>query len=249
MLKRERQAYILHQVNLHNKVLCADLSQAINVSDDTIRRDLLELSDEGKIIKVHGGALSNSFHKGYSSSSEVYSYGHKQTIAQKAVSLIKDGMFVLTGGGTTILELARALPAELRATFVCGSIPVLMEYLNHPNIEVIVIGDKVAKNSKITIGSEAISKLSQIKCDLCFLGTNAIDLEHGVSDNDWDIVQVKKAMIGSSQKVICLTISEKLHSIQPIHVCKASDIDVLITELQPDDPALKPYEEAGITIL
>jgi DeoR/GlpR family transcriptional regulator of sugar metabolism len=60
MLKRERQAYILHQVNLHNKVLCVNLCQDINVSDDTIRRDLGELADEGKIIKVHGGALSNS---------------------------------------------------------------------------------------------------------------------------------------------------------------------------------------------
>ena len=73
MLKRERQAYILHQVNLHNKVLSTDLSLAIDVSDDTIRRDLQELSDLGKIIKVHGGALSNSFHKGYSSSLEIYS--------------------------------------------------------------------------------------------------------------------------------------------------------------------------------
>ena len=58
MLKRERQAYILHQVNLHNKVLSTDLSQHINVSDDTIRRDLQELAEAGKLIKVHGGALS-----------------------------------------------------------------------------------------------------------------------------------------------------------------------------------------------
>jgi DeoR/GlpR family transcriptional regulator of sugar metabolism len=249
MLKRERQAYILHQVNLHNKVLSADLSQAINVSDDTIRRDLHELAEEGKIIKVHGGALSNSFHKGYSSSAEVYAYQKKKTIAQKAVSLIKNGMFVLTGGGTTLLELARALPEDLQATFVCGSIPVLMEYLNHPTIEVIVIGDKVAKNSKITVGSEAISKIRELKCDLCFLGLNAIDIQNGVSDNDWDIVQIKKAMIESAQKVVCLTISEKLHSVQPIHVCKAKQIDILITELSPDDPVLKPYADAGITIL
>lgn len=249
MLKRERQAYILHQVNLHNKILCADLSQAINVSDDTIRRDLQELADDGKIIKVHGGALSNSFHKGYSSSTEVYSYHQKQTIAKKAVSLIENGMFVLTGGGTTILELARALPPQLQATFVCGSIPVLMEYLNHPNIEVISIGDKVSKNSKITIGSEAIAKLKQLKCDLCFLGTNAIQIGHGVSDNDWDIVQLKKAMIESAQKLVCLTIAEKLHTVQPIQICNVTDIDVLITELPPDDPQLTPYVEAGITVL
>lgn len=249
MLKRERQAYILHQVNLHNKVLSTDLSLAIDVSDDTIRRDLQELSDLGKIIKVHGGALSNSFHKGYSSSLEIYSYQHKQTIAAKAASLIKNGMFVLTGGGTTILELARILPPQLQATFLCGSVPVLLEYLNHPNIEVISIGDKLSKNSKISIGPEAIAKIKQTKCDLCFLGTNAIDIEHGVSDNDWDIVQVKKAMIESAQKFVCLTIAEKLHSIQPLQICSITDIDILITELSPEDPLLVPYVEAGITVL
>src|SRR5215210_6488183 len=63
MLKKERQAYILHQVNLHNKVLSSTLSHEINVSEDTIRRDLQELADEGKIIKVHGGALSHSLTK------------------------------------------------------------------------------------------------------------------------------------------------------------------------------------------
>ena len=60
MLKKERQAFIIHQVNLHNKILCSDLSQEINVSEDTIRRDLNELADMKKIIKVHGGALSKS---------------------------------------------------------------------------------------------------------------------------------------------------------------------------------------------
>ncbi|MGZ3922818.1 MAG: DeoR/GlpR family DNA-binding transcription regulator, partial [Flavisolibacter sp.] len=151
MLKRERQAYILHQVNLHNKVLSTDLSQHINVSDDTIRRDLQELAEAGKLIKVHGGALSPSFHHGLHTSKEVYSYTQKKIIAQKAASLIKDGMFVLTGGGTTIIELARALPSSLHATFISGSIPAIYEYMNHPNIDVIVIGDKISKNSKITV--------------------------------------------------------------------------------------------------
>src|SRR5688572_30376055 len=117
MLKRDRQAYILHQVNLHNRVLSADLSQHINVSDDTIRRDLQELADAGKVIKVHGGALSPSFHSGHHNYREVYSYNQKKLIAQKAASLVKDGMFVLTGGGTTIIEMAKALPQQLHATF------------------------------------------------------------------------------------------------------------------------------------
>jgi DeoR/GlpR family transcriptional regulator of sugar metabolism len=249
MLKRERQAYILHQINLHNKVLCTDLSQHIRVSDDTIRRDLQELADAGKIIKVHGGALSPSFHFGNQSSKEVYSYTQKRIIAQKAVSLVKDGMFVLTGGGTTIIELAKALPKELRATFISGSVPALYEYLNHPNIEVISIGDKVSKNSKITVGMESISRIRQLKADICFLGINSINLDNGVSDNDWEVVQIKRAMIESSKKLVCLTIAEKINSQQPIQVCQVNQIDTLITELPPDDPVLQPYRLAGINVL
>jgi DeoR/GlpR family transcriptional regulator of sugar metabolism len=249
MLKRERQAFILHQVNLHNKVLSTDLSLAIQVSDDTIRRDLQELAEEGKVIKVHGGALSPSFHHRNLSTQEIYGYNQKRVIAQKAVSLIQAGMFVLTSGGTTIIELAKALPTDLRATFISGSIPAIYEYMNHPNIDVIAIGDKVSKNAKITVGLEALSKIRQIRADICFLGINAINLEMGVSDNDWEVVQVKRAMIESSRQLVCLTISEKLNSLQPFQVCETAKINTLITELPPDDPILEPYRRAGIKVL
>lgn len=248
MLKTERHSFILHQVNLHNKVLSTELSKQINVSDDTIRRDLQHLADEGKIIKTHGGALSLSFHYVHNNSQEVYGYTQKKIIAQKAISLIRDGMFILTSGGTTIIELARALPISLHATFISGSVPALFEYSRHPNIEVIAIGDKISKNSKITVGSEAISKIKEIKADLCILGVNAISLETGISDNDWEVVQVKKAMVEASKKVICLTISEKINSRQPFPVCDAKKIDTLITELSPDDKLLERYVKAGIHV-
>ncbi len=249
MLKKERQSYILQQVNLHNKVLSSSLSQEINVSEDTIRRDLLELSEEGKLLKVHGGALSRSFSQVHIHTNGVYSQHQKKSIAQKAITLISDGMFVLTGGGTTIVEMARVLPKELKATFVSGSIAAILEYLDHPNIEVILIGDRVSKNSKITVGSEAISKIRQVKADICFLGTNAIDTQNGVTDNDWEVVQLKKAMIESSSKVVCLAIAEKINTYQPIQICPLSKIDILITELNPDDPLLKPYANAGVEIM
>ena len=248
MLKKERQAYILHQVNLHNKVLSSSLCTEINVSEDTIRRDLQELSEEGKVIKVHGGALSHSFNQVYFSTNGVYSQNQKKTIAQKAISFISNGMFVLTSGGTTIIELARSLPPQLKATFISGSIPAILEYMHHPNIEVILIGDKISKNSKITVGSEAIAKIKQVKADICFLGTNAIDVNHGITDNDWEVVQLKKAMIESSKKVVCLSIAEKINSVQPIRVCGLDEIDLLITELPADDPVLKPYSDAGVNV-
>jgi len=249
MLKRERHAYILHQVNLHNKVLSSSLSADIHVSEDTIRRDLQELSEQGKVIKVHGGALSPSFNEVYYSPTQVYSRAQKRVIAQKAASLIQDGMFVLTGGGSTILELARSLPPQLKATFITGSIPAVLEYMHHPSIDVIVIGDKISKSSKIAIGGEAVDKIRQIKADICFLGVNAIDIGHGITDNDWDVVQLKKAMIESARKVVCLTIAEKINTLQPIQVCSIGQIDTIITELPADDPALQAYRDEGIEIL
>lgn len=248
MLKRERQSFILRQVNIHNKVLSSDLSIEMKVSEDTIRRDLNELSDDGKILKVHGGALSKSFHLSISPGN-VYSLDSKKIIAQKAISLIKDGMFVLTTGGTTIIELAKALPAELSATFITGSIPAAHEYTHHPNIDLIFIGDKVSKVSQITVGGEAISKIRQIKADLCILGTNALDTLNGLTDNDWDVVQVKKAMIESSDKVVSLSISEKLNTSQRIKVCDLKEIDILITELQPSHEMLVEYKKTGLEIL
>lgn len=248
MLKKERQNYILHQVNLHNRVLSSDLSMQMNVSEDTIRRDLLELSENGKVIKVHGGALSRSFNSSLYNG-QVYSLDHKKLIAYKAAQLIEDGMFVLTTGGTTIIELARALPEGLKATFITGSLPAAIEYLHHPNIDLVVIGDKVSKSSKITIGGDAIKRIGSIRADLCFLGINAIDVSHGLTDNDWDVVEVKKAMIEASKRTVVLTISEKINTHQKIQISGLDEIDTLVSELPPDETILQPYRQAGLTIL
>jgi DeoR/GlpR family transcriptional regulator of sugar metabolism len=248
MLKEERQAFILHNVNLHNRVLSSDLSSNINVSEDTIRRDLQELSENGKLIKVHGGALSKSFSNSFNST-KVYALESKKRIAQKAASLIKDGMFVLTSGGTTIIELAKALPESLHATFITGSLPAALEYVHHPNIEIILIGDKISKSSQITVGGEAISKIKQIKADICFLGINALHVDYGLTDNDWEVVQVKKAMIESAEKVVALSISEKVNTFQRIKICDIKNMDVLVTELDAASPIMEPYKKAGLEII
>lgn len=248
MLKRERQAYILRQVSLHNSVLSTDLSQAIQVSEDTIRRDLNELAESGKVIKVHGGAISKSFNS-FFLRSDVYGIDSKKVIAQKAVQLIQDGMFILTGGGTTIIEMARLLPENLKATFFTGSIPAAYEYAQHPNIEVIFIGDKIAKKSQIAVGGEAITKIRHIKADLCFLGINAIDRDHGITDNDWDVAQMKHAMIEASNRTVVMSISEKLNTQQRIRVCGIDEVDVLITELDPDNRSLDPFKLQTLSIL
>jgi DeoR/GlpR family transcriptional regulator of sugar metabolism len=101
----------------------------------------------------------------------------------------------------------------------------------------------------MSIGLDAMAKIRQIKSDICFLGVNAIDHRFGISDNDWDVVQLKQVMVESAKKTICLTISEKINTLQPLKVCDLKKIDTLVTELSPDDPLLQPYRDAGINVL
>jgi DeoR/GlpR family transcriptional regulator of sugar metabolism len=247
MLKQERQEYILHQLNLHNKVLCADLSSKMGVSDDTVRRDLQELSQEGKLIKVHGGALSKSFHTAFDREM-VYNLEDKNIIAKKTADLVQNGMYILTSGGTSILEFAKSLDPQLNATFFTCSLNAAIEFSHHPSIEVVMIGDKIAKESMLTTGASAVQTIESIQADLCILGINSLDTNFGLSENDWEVVQIKKAMIKASKKTICIGISEKLNSQQKIKVANLDEIDILITELDPMDPLLAPYKQQGIII-
>lgn len=247
MLKNERQSRILHELNLHNRVLSASLCSMLDVSEDTVRRDLYELERDGKLLKVHGGAILPYPIHG-AAAEPLYALEEKKVIARKAVRLIKEGSFVLTSGGSTIIEMARQLPQDLRATIMSGSIPAVYEYMQHENLDVIVLGDKINKTARITVGADVINKLKSIQADVCILGINAIDTHMGVTDNDWEVVQTKKQMMASARKVACLTISEKLDTTQPIKVAGLESIDILVTELNPDSPRLEKYRAAGIEV-
>ncbi|WP_347158368.1 DeoR/GlpR family DNA-binding transcription regulator [Pontibacter chitinilyticus] len=247
MLKEERQAFIIRQINLHNKVLSSDLSTQLNVSEDTIRRDLHELAESGKVLKVHGGALSKSFHYPFQQS-EVYAKESKKEIAGKVLQLLQDDMFVLVGGGTTMIEVARMIPDTLKCTFFTVSPLVALELTEHANINVILVGGQLSKSSHINIGAQVINQLSEIRVDLCIIGTNALSLAEGMTESDWEVVQVKKAMIKSAKKTAVMSIAEKLNSIQNMKVCNLSAIQYLVTDLDPSNPALKEYAKA-ITVL
>jgi DeoR/GlpR family transcriptional regulator of sugar metabolism len=129
---------------------------------------------------------------------------------------------------------------ELNATFITVSVPIALELLNHPSSEVIFLGNKLSKSAQIAVGAEVIKKIGDIKADLCFLGTNSIDTG-GVSDMEWEVIEVKRAMLESSDINVSLAISEKLNTRQRLKVCKLEELDHLITELEPDNPLLNPY--------
>jgi DeoR/GlpR family transcriptional regulator of sugar metabolism len=240
MLKDERQAYIIHQINLHNKVLSADLSIQLQVSEDTIRRDLNELAENGQLIKVYGGALSKSFQFPFQDGN-VYAKESKKEIARKTVSLIQNGMTILVGGGTTVIELARIIPADVQCTFFTISPLVALELAEKENIEVISIGGKLSRKTNIVTGAQVINQLSEIQVDLCLLGTNGLSIDDGVTDSDWEVVQIKRAMIKCSYKVAILSIAEKLNSNQKMRIAPLKDVSYLVTDLDPTDPALKEF--------
>ncbi len=249
MLKEERRKLIIQEINLHNRVLSTDLSISLNVSDDTIRRDLNELANAGKILKIHGGAASLSFVSPFNIQNEVYALEAKKKIAEKTLKLLKNNTVILTEGGTTILELAKMIPKTLKTTIFTISPQVAITLSEHSNLDVISIGGRLMKNANLHVGSSTINQLAEFKVDLCLLGANAFSVEEGLSDLDWEVVQAKKALIRSAKKVAVLTISEKLNTIQTIKICSTDEIDYLITELSPENDFLSSYRETNLKLI
>ena len=99
------------------------------------------------------------------------------------------------------------------------------------------------------MGAEVVQRLGEIKADICFLGTNSIDIEKGITDLEWEVIEVKKAMINSAKTTVSLAISEKLNTVQRLQVCPIATVDTLITELSPTDPLLDKYRANGIQLL
>ena len=247
LTKKARKQLIIQQVNIHTRITYSELVGQINVSEDTIRRDVNELADDGKVVKIKGGAMSIAYHYGHES--QTYAQQNKLVIAEKTLQLLREDMIVLIGGGTTIREFIKRIPVTLRATFITVNVLSAVELLDKPMIKTIVIGGQISAYSQMTVSGEVFEYLSNIKADLCIIGTNAIDPLHGMTDADWETIQVKKAMIKAAEKVAILAISEKLNSSMKMKIADLRDIDYLITELPANSPELEGYRAKNVTIL
>ncbi len=248
MLKEERQRIILNEVEVHNRVLLTDLAEQLEVSVDTVRRDVKELDLAQKLRKVHGGAVSLGFVSPAAASNNTYALEEKRAIAEKALGLLRNGSVIFLDGGTTCQELARILPESLELTCFTISLPVALHLLAKPRVRVILIGGEVSGEAQITTGASAVSALSDIQVDYGFIGTGYVDALHGLTEFDWDVVQVKKAVIRASRKVVLLCISEKLNSQHRYRTCDISAINTLVTELPPDHNRLNSFKNHQIHI-
>lgn len=249
MLKQERHNLIMKEINFHNKVISTDLTALLKVSNDTIRRDLKELADNEQILKIHGGAISKPLITFSKENNQVYAQEAKQHIAEKTIKLFTDNMVIIIGGGTTMIEVAEKIPDNLKATFYTISPQVAITLAKHENLEVITIGGRLEKSSNSHTGASVINQLSEIKADLGVMGSNAFSMQYGLSDMDWETVQVKKAILRSSKKVAVLSIFEKLNISQRIKICNIDNVDYLITELKPDVAILSSYHKSNLVLL
>ena len=155
---------------------------------------------------------------------------------------------ILVEGGTTMREIARKIPPNLRATFFSASPQTAIELSQHDNLRVMCLGGLLAWKGNLFTGAATVNELAGIKLDLCIIGANGITRE-GLTDSDWEVAQIIKAMIRSAKKTAVVTIAEKLGTTKKIKICDLDCIHYLITELPPGSAALSSYKGAQLSKL
>lgn len=249
MLTAERRQHILERLRREGKVLASELSNELQVSEDTIRRDLRELAEAGLLQRVHGGALPRSpAAVGYAARQQQAPLA-KAAIAQAAVELLRPGQVVLMDGGTTTLQVAQRIPAELRLTVITNSPPVAIALAEHPCAEVIILGGRLHKQAPSAIGVATISALQAIRADMYMLGVCSLHPDVGISNPDYEESLVKRAMIASAAEVVALASAEKLGTAESFVVGPLSELTHLITERGLAPELLEPYRALGITVI
>ncbi|WP_394993826.1 DeoR/GlpR family DNA-binding transcription regulator [Emticicia sp.] len=250
MLKEERQRLILEKLNTDKKINFVELGTFLDVSYDSIRRDIIELEDKGFLKKVHGGAVANSYLSilgtkkyGANSSEEL------ATVSKKAQKLFENRQTIIMDGGTTNFFMAEQLPKTLEATIITNSPPLAMALNEHPKIEVILLGGSYYKRYQITLGSEVSSQLAHINADYYFMGVNGVHIDKGLSIRHYEESLIKQQMMQAAKKTICCIIEEKIDVQEAYKVCNFQQLDMMITNLKPTDNALKDFQKLGVEIV
>ncbi len=249
MLTAERRRSILQTLQREGRVYATELSRLLQVSEDTIRRDLRELDAAGELQRVHGGALPRSPAPASFVERQRQVPGAKAAIAQAAIRLIHQDQVIMLDGGTTPLQIAEHLPPDLHVTVITHSPPVALALAEHPTAEVVLIGGRLYKHELVAVGATTVDAFRHVRADLCFLGIGSIHPEVGISTFDLDEASVKRAMIASAVEVVALTPAEKLGLAAPYIVGPLSDLTYLVTERSVSKEALMPYQAFGINIV
>ncbi|MDZ5781940.1 DeoR/GlpR family DNA-binding transcription regulator [Marinococcus luteus] len=248
MLKEERQQRILQILNDEQKVIAKDLSTRLNVSEDTIRRDLKELDNQGSLKRVHSGALRVGPPVVDFSIRQNISYETKLRLANTVLDLIKEDTVILIDGGTTNLYMVNQIPLSFKATIITNSPPIAMALSSHENIEVIMLGGTLFKQSMVNLGTDTVQALNNFRVDVYIMGIYKVDIHSGISVPSLSEALVKREMASIATEVIGMATSDKLNTISNCIVSPAKELTYLVTEAMPADIKTL-YEQEGIHVL
>lgn len=249
MIKEERLNIILSILTKDQKVLLSELSHQLRVSEDTIRRDIKTLSDQGLLKAVRGGAVPHSTVPRHFRAREHYDQASKEIIAKKALQFLQGDQVVVFDGGTSTLAVAASIPHHLKMTVVTNSFPIAGVLEDHPNVELIFAGGHLSKASFTAMGQDTLSTFQKIRADICFCGICSIHPSLGITTVDYDEAALKKTMIENAKKTIALATYEKINKADPYFICPVSSIETIITNKPADQADLAAFQEAGVQLL
>ncbi|RKP53419.1 DeoR/GlpR family DNA-binding transcription regulator [Pararobbsia silviterrae] len=248
MLTQHRKAAILDALRQDGQVLAKALSERFEVSEDTIRRDLRELAAEGLLQRVHGGALPASTAVAPFAQRQTQEPEAKLAIAKAAAAMIEDGQVVIVDGGTTSARLVQCLPPTLSATIVTHSPSVAVALVEHPRVDVIVIGGRLFKHSIVTVGAAAVEAISHIRADLYFMGVTGVHPTQGLSTGDLEEAYIKRALAARAAETVVLASAAKLNAASPFSIGDITLAQTIIVEQETDRALTDPIERRGVTV-
>lgn len=229
MLTTTRKALLLDRLARDGALAVAPLATEFALSEDTLRRDLRELAAEGKLVRVHGGAVPASpTHRPVAERQKMHS-ADKQRLARVLADLIADGAVVIIDGGTTHLALAAALPVARRCTIITHSPAIAASFERHDAVEIILIGGRIFRHSMVALGIETAAGFGRVRADLCLLGVTGVHPTLGLTTGDSEEAALKRVMAGAAADVIVAATPDKLHHASAWGILPLTAVASLIT--------------------
>jgi DeoR/GlpR family transcriptional regulator of sugar metabolism len=224
----------------------ADLARTFGVSEMTVRRDLRILARDGKLERVHGGAVDTVSERPFEEV-EVQRFDVKDRIGAAAAALITDGQTVMVDIGTSTLQAARHLHGRT-VTVITTNLAVYEELVADERIDLVLAGGLVRRNYRSLTGLLAEDALRQLNADVALLGTSGVDRDLSVWDSTMVEVPTKRAMIDAADYVVLLADAEKFSMSGVVRVCGPDAIDHIITDTAVPATRRAAIEEAGIEV-
>ncbi|MER6349294.1 DeoR/GlpR family DNA-binding transcription regulator [Streptomyces sp. NPDC001595] len=249
MLAAERRDHLLDLLAQRGKIVAKDVAAELCISEDTVRRDLRDMASEGLCQRVYGGALPVSPAVVDYGSRQAVAPDGKRKVASVAAGLVRPGGVVIIDGGTTALAVVHALPKDLACTVITHSPPVAVALLDHPRVEVFMLGGRLFKHSAVTCGAAAAEAAQNVSADLFLLGVTGVHPEAGLTTGDAEDAAMKRALAARAADTYVLASSEKIGTASRFRVLPWEDISGLITDGAPHDPVIEELTARGIEVL